>query len=57
MIVASGLELRAGPSFDDASVGAIAEGTVVQVMDGPLSGAQTTWYLVQPPRGSGIPCV
>jgi 3D (Asp-Asp-Asp) domain-containing protein len=51
----SGLQLRAGAGFDEKSVGALAEGTVVQVLDGPVRAGRTDWYLVQPPASLGIP--
>lgn len=51
----AGLELRAGPGFDQPPLGALPEGTIVQVLDGPTSDGLTDWFAVQPPRSSGLP--
>jgi 3D (Asp-Asp-Asp) domain-containing protein len=50
----AGLGLRTDPDFEAKSIGAVPEGTVVQVVDGPRSGSRTTWYLVQPPASLGL---
>src|SRR5438876_7121472 len=47
----AGLELRAGPGFDQPSLGSLPEGTIVAAVDDSAA----DWFVVQPPRSLGLP--